>query len=157
MSDEAFWLLVLDNELEVWWNQKFEEKQNNPNAQICAPEYQKKCVDLFQKGPSEWSAEGKLIYYNLKEQLPEVMKIKQEFTDKFLMKFCSEAGVKASQYFSSTLANKIKFTRKWEKWQVKLNRLLKEIEVTFSRNYRNGTVLFPPAVVDVDGHGPMGV
>ena len=36
----------------------------------------------------------------------------------------------------------------------KWSKLLKEKEIAFARGYR--TVLFPPIVVSVDGHGPMG-
>ena len=68
MSDEAFGLLVSDNKLDLW-NKQAEAKQNNPNAKICEPKYQTKYVNLYQKGPSGWSVEGKSVYYMLKYQL----------------------------------------------------------------------------------------
>ena len=100
-----------------------------------------------------WSVEGQLIYYNLKEQLIELRKIKQASTDKYLMKFCSGAGVKASRYFNSGKEHKVQENDGNDK--CKWSKLLKEKETAYARGYR--TVLFLPAVVDINGHGPMGI
>ena len=100
VSDEAFGMLKLDHKLEVQ-HQQFEAKQNDPNVNIQGPEYQKEYVeDLLQKGPPGWSAEGRAIYYNLKESLTQLREMKQGQTDKYLMNFCSAAGVKVYQYNS---------------------------------------------------------
>ena len=151
---EAFGLLVLDNKLEVW-NQQFEAKQKDRNAKIHGKEYKKKYVGLYQKGPSGWSDEGILLYYQLKDQLRENRKIKQQSTDKYLMKFCSEAGAKLPGYLNPCKQQKVQVNE--GKDECKLKKLLKEREIAYAMGYENETVLFPPAEVDVDGHGPMGV
>ena len=57
-----------------------------------------------------------------------------------MMKFCSEAGEKGSQYLNSGKQQKVQddegnIKREW-------SRLLKENKIG---GYRNGTILFPPA------------
>ena len=152
VSDEAFGLLVLDNELEVW-NRQFEAKQKDPKAKIHGKEYKKKHVELYQKGPSGWSDEGILLYYQLKDQLREVRKIKRQSTDKYLQKFREEAGAKLPGY--SCNQQKVQVNEGED--NCKLKKLLKEREIAYAMGYENETVLFPPAEVNVDGHGPMGV
>ena len=76
LSIEAFGLLVLDNKLDLW-NQQFEAKKNNSNAKIHGSEYKKKYIDLYQKGPSGWSVEGKAIYYVLNDQSKQLREIKK--------------------------------------------------------------------------------
>ena len=150
-SDEAFGLLVLDNKLDLW-NKQFEAKQNDPNATICGPEYQKKYMDIYQKGPLGWSVEGKAVDYMLKEQLKPLRDTKQESTNKYFTKFCKEAGVKqSSQSFDSGKQHKVQENE--GNGKCKWSRYVKEREMAYARSYR--TVLFPPAVVGVDGDGNL--
>ena len=57
ISDEAFALLVIDNELEVW-NKQIEMKRRDKKAQIRGHKFERKYVKLFKKGPSGWSSKG---------------------------------------------------------------------------------------------------
>ena len=91
ISDEAFALLVLDNDLEVW-NKQIELKRTDKDAKIRGRGFKRKYVQLFKKGPTGWSKKGKAIYAMLKHQLDEVRRQKKESTDKYWNKFCEEAG-----------------------------------------------------------------
>ena len=156
ISDEAFGLLVLDNKLDVW-NKQFEAKQNDPNAKIRGPEYKKKYVDQYQKGTSGWSEKGLAIFYKVKYQLNMLREANQESTYKYLMKFRKEAGVDGSsdQPFSSGNKRHIPENENNDE-ECKWSRYVKEMEkLEYEGSYKN--MSFPPAVIDVDGHGPMGV
>ena len=72
------------------------------------------------------------------------------------MKFCSEVGQNDVWYSNSGKQQKVQGD-KGKNVECEWSKLLKEKEITFAGGHRNGTVLFPPAVGDVDGYGPMGV
>lgn len=155
VSDEAFGLLVLDNELDVW-NKQFEAKQNDPNAKIRGPEYKKKYVDQYQKAASGWSEEGLAVFYKVKYQLKTLREAKQESTNKYLMKYRKEASVDESSHQPFGSGKKRKNPEKEDHDQCKWSRYVKEMEeLEYEGSYK--TMSFPPAVIDVDGHGPMGV
>lgn len=152
-SDEAFGLLVLDNELDVW-NRQFEAKQNNPNAKMRGPEYQKKYVDQYKKGSTGWSIEGRLAYNMLKLKLKPLRKAKQESTNKYLTKFRDEVGAEQlSQYVHSAKRRKVQ--EKEANDECKKTKAVREMEMARVRSYGNEPI--PPPVIDVDGHGLMGI
>ena len=99
VSDEAFALLVLDNELHVW-NDHLQRRQNDDSANVAPHEtgLRKKYVYLYKKSPSGWSEKGKAIYVTLKKQLSELRRHKQESTSRYMNKFREEAGQPCNRY-----------------------------------------------------------
>ena len=99
VSDEAFALLVLDNELHIW-NDHIQRKQNKDGANVAPHEtgLRKKYVDLYKKSPSGWTKQGKAIYVTLKKQLSELRRQKQESTSRYMDKFWEEAGQRCNRY-----------------------------------------------------------
>ena len=116
ISDEAFALLVIDNELEVW-NKQIEMKRRDKKAQIRGHKFERKYVKLFKKGMSGWTNQGKAIYAILKRQLKEIRKKKKESTDKYWRKFCEEAGHAPGDMQYSGEEEKTQEDLEDEKWE----------------------------------------
>ena len=65
------------------------------------------------------------------------------------------SGQKDIWYFNSGKQQKVKGDEGND--ECEWSKLLKEKQDNIYRGYGNGTVSFPPAVVDVDSHDPMGI
>ena len=72
------------------------------------------------------------------------------------MKYCTEAGVDESSYQPFGSGKKRKILENEDHDECKWSRYVKEMEkLEYEGSYK--TMSFPPAVIDVDGHGLMGV
>ena len=155
VSDEAFGLLVLDNDLEVW-NQQFEAKRKDPNAKLVAKDYRRKYVKQHQKGTTGWTDEGILLYFKLKKRLTQLRRMKRQSTEKYLMKFRSEAGqLKAPPptYFNNGKED----DEGKDKGDVETKAELEKMALSFLADDEDESVFFPSETVGVDGQGPMGI
>ena len=154
VSDEAFGLLVLDNKLEVW-NQQFEAKQKEPNAKLVAKDYTRKYVKQHQKGTTGWTDEGILLYFKLKRRLTQLRKMKRQSTERYLMKFRSEAGQRKAPtgYFNYGK----KDDEGKDKGDEKTKAELEKFALDFLSDDDDESVFFPPETVGVDGQSAMAI
>jgi len=151
ISDEAFALLVLDNELEVW-NKQFEMKRTNKNATIRGRGFERKYIKLFKKGTSGWTKKGQAIYATLKRQLKEIRKQKKESTDKYWRKFCEEAGAKYSAE-----EEKIEEEDEDEKWERLYEQNCRAVKLSHQLETESNCISDPLRELEVDaGDVPVG-
>ena len=91
-SDEAYGLMILDNELDVWNHQielKNEKKTISPKDQQC----RKKYTELYLKKQCGWKDIGMYYYDLLCREVEKVREDKRKFEENYLTKFRADNGL----------------------------------------------------------------
>ena len=90
-TDEAYGLMILDNELDVW-NRQIELKNKNLTISPKDPLCRKKYTELYQRKLCGWKDKGMLYYGLLCKEVRKVREEKQMFEQNYLTKFRAEFG-----------------------------------------------------------------
>ena len=85
-TDEAFGLMILDNELHLW-NYQIMIKDREEAIAPSDPRNKKKYTDMYQKKSCGWKDIGLCYYTLLVKEVNEVRKNKQACEDHYFNKF----------------------------------------------------------------------
>ena len=90
-SDEAYGLMILDNELDVW-NRQIELKNAKESISPKELKCRKKYTDLYQKKQCGWKDIGMYYYRLLCREVEKVREDKGMFEENYLTKFRADVG-----------------------------------------------------------------